>query len=175
MVGELTAVLAVGDALTHCPTGERLTVLAHSADELVLGDLWPAAYHVPEHRHPRMSEHWQLLSGRASFSIAGIEHVVAARQEMMAGADVAHSARVLGADPAYVRMTFDQRSAGWMSSSASSAATILASSPKAIRMSLPSDEAAPRASRVGWPQNSAPLSGRDGSTPSARTGAFLTR
>jgi len=102
---ELTAVLAVGDALTHCWTGERLKVLAHSADELVLEDLWPAAHHVPEHRHPRMSEHWQLLSGRASFSIAGIEHVLGAGQEMMAGADVAHSARVLGAEPARVRMT----------------------------------------------------------------------
>jgi hypothetical protein len=59
--GELTAVLGIGDALTHCRTGERLAVLAHSAEELVLEDLWPAAHYVPEHRHPRMSEHWRLL------------------------------------------------------------------------------------------------------------------
>jgi mannose-6-phosphate isomerase-like protein (cupin superfamily) len=91
--------------LTHRRTGERLTVLAHSADELVLEDLWPAAHCVPEHRHPRMSEHWRLLSGRASFSIADMEHVLGAGQEIMAGADVAHSARVIGVEPARVRMT----------------------------------------------------------------------
>ena len=97
--------LAVGDVLTHTRTCERLTVVAHSVEELVLEDRWPAAHRVPEHRHPRMSERWQLLSGRAVFSIAGVEHALAAGEEMLAGAGVAHSVRVLGAEPACVRMT----------------------------------------------------------------------
>lgn len=68
--------LGVGDTLTHPETGERLTVLAHTGEELVLEDLWPAGHRVPEHRHPRMSERWQLLTGRAAVTIATTEHVL---------------------------------------------------------------------------------------------------
>jgi mannose-6-phosphate isomerase-like protein (cupin superfamily) len=52
-----------------------------------------------------MSEHWQLLTGRAAITIAATEHLLTPGQAATAAEGVTHSARVLGDEPALVRMT----------------------------------------------------------------------
>lgn len=95
----------VGAELAHPATGERVTVVSHTTDELVLEDLWPGDHVVPPHRHPALTERWRVLEGSVTITIAGREHFLCAGQEAEAAAGSPHSARNLAKTPARVQMT----------------------------------------------------------------------
>lgn len=95
---------AVGDVLVHCATDERLTVVAHTATELVLEDVWPPGHVVPAHCHPKLAEEWRVLVGTVAIVVAGVEHILREGETARAGANIVHGARNLGGTPAHVRM-----------------------------------------------------------------------
>lgn len=98
---------------TSAISGERLTVIAHTPEELVLEDVWPAGHDVPEHRHPVMSEHWRVCEGLVAITIEGRERTLRAGREIEAAAGLAHSGRNLGDAPARLRMTL-RPAARWL-------------------------------------------------------------
>ena len=96
--------LGPGDVILHPVTGERLTEIAHTPEELVLEDAWPAGHDVPEHRHPVMTEHWHIRERLVAITIDR-EQTLRAGQESEAEAGLPHSQRNLGDRPARRRMT----------------------------------------------------------------------
>ena|SRR5579884_995225 len=96
--------LRIGHELVHPMTGERITVVAHSPEELILEDIWPLGHFVPPHRHPSMSERWHVLAGCVAITIDGNETTLSDGQETSADRDQLHHARNVGEGPALVRM-----------------------------------------------------------------------
>jgi quercetin dioxygenase-like cupin family protein len=68
-----------GDCFEHPLTGERVTVIEHSAQLLVLEDVWPRpGRRAPEHVHPGMEERFTVISGVARIRVGGRERELAA-------------------------------------------------------------------------------------------------
>lgn len=101
----IAGMLRIGDELLHPVTGERIRVVAHSHEELVLEDVWPPGHVVPPHRHPSMSECWLVVRGRVEITVDGAERTLADGQEASADRNRMHHARNVGDGPAHVRMT----------------------------------------------------------------------
>ena len=89
-------------------TGERIEVLRHDAEVLVLDDRWTRPGHrAAEHVHPGMEERIEVLEGRARFRVAGEERDLGPGDAVVVAPGVAH----LGWNPtdAPVRLRLELR------------------------------------------------------------------
>ena len=105
--------LGVGDERVHPITGERITVIAHSPDELVLEDVWPRDHVVATHRHPTMTERWVVQHGLIAITIDGAETIVPPGHEIEAPPGLSHSGRNVGDETAQVRISL-QPAGRWL-------------------------------------------------------------
>ena len=103
-----------GDAIENPVTGQRLTFLVTGADSG--GELFRAEGAFPaggfagvEHLHPHQHERFEVLAGRAAFSIEGVERVFGTGQTVEVPAGTKHTFRNAGDDE--MRVVFEFRPA----------------------------------------------------------------
>jgi mannose-6-phosphate isomerase-like protein (cupin superfamily) len=103
-----------GDAIENPVTGQRLTFLVTGADSG--GELFRAEGAFPaggfagvEHLHPHQHERFEVLAGRAAFSIEGVERVFGTGQTVEVPAGTKHTFRNAGDDE--MRVIFEFRPA----------------------------------------------------------------
>jgi quercetin dioxygenase-like cupin family protein len=86
-----------GDEITNPLTGERIVFRVSASESdgrlLELDSFWRGPGHrVAEHIHPGMQESWKVISGTASFRIAGAARSAGPGEVVIAEPGVAHRA-----------------------------------------------------------------------------------
>jgi mannose-6-phosphate isomerase-like protein (cupin superfamily) len=103
-----------GDVIENPATGQRLRFLLTSADsggELFRaeGAFPPASFAGVEHIHPLQDERFEVLAGKAAFTIEGVDRVLGAGETVEVPAGTRHTFRNAGDDE--MRVVFEFRPA----------------------------------------------------------------
>ncbi len=98
-----------GDELVNPVTGERIVFRKTAADTdgtlLEMDDFWTQPGHrAPEHVHPEMQERWELITGTASFHIAGDERTAGPGEVVIAPSGMPHLAWNPTDEPVHLRI-----------------------------------------------------------------------
>jgi len=104
----------VGEVIENPVTGQRLTFLVTGADSdgqlfRAEGAFPPGGFAGVEHVHPHQDEHFEVLAGKAGFSIEGAERVLGASETVEVPAGTRHTFRNAGEDE--MRVVFEFRPA----------------------------------------------------------------
>jgi mannose-6-phosphate isomerase-like protein (cupin superfamily) len=105
------------DELVNPISGERIVFRRRAADTggalLEMDAHWTrAGRRTPEHRHPQMEEHWEVIAGCACFRIGGVEHRRGPGETAVALRGVPHEAWNPSQEPAHVRIQM-RPALGW--------------------------------------------------------------
>lgn len=97
----------VGETIVNPVTGEAITWRRVDAEVLEWDDLWTRPGHrAAPHVHPAMEERWEVVEGRAAFSIGGNDEVIIdVGETIVAGPGVPHGAWNPTEAPVRLRVT----------------------------------------------------------------------
>lgn len=97
----------VGETIVNSVTGEEITWRRLDADILEFDDLYTRPGHrAVAHVHPRMTEEWTVIEGRAGFRIGDdAERILSPGESVTAPAGVPHAAWNAAARPTRLRVT----------------------------------------------------------------------
>ena len=100
-----------GDTIENPATGQRLTFLVTATDSdgqlfRAEGAFPPGGFAGVEHIHPEQDEHFEVLAGKAAFTIKGVERVLGQGQTVDVPAGTSHTFRNAGTDEMRVMFEF---------------------------------------------------------------------
>jgi mannose-6-phosphate isomerase-like protein (cupin superfamily) len=103
-----------GEAIENPMTGQRLTFLVCPADSdgqlfRAEGAFPPGGFAGVEHVHPKQDEHFEVLAGKAKFTVKGVERVLEAGEMIDVPAGTSHTFANAGDDE--MRVVFEFRPA----------------------------------------------------------------